>query len=88
VVGCPSGSTIPLNVADVVVTRLAVPVVTSGRGRLDVLKVWSAPLVVPEAFVATTRKWYVVLAASDPTAAEAATFAAPAPAFVAGVCAV
>jgi hypothetical protein len=35
-----------------------------------VVNVMSAPLVVPSAFVATTRKWYVVLGWSPTTSSD------------------
>jgi hypothetical protein len=53
VVARPFGSTVPLSVADVVVTFVAEPVTAIGAA--DVVKIPSEPRAVPEAFVATTR---------------------------------
>lgn len=49
----PFGSTEPLSVADETVTALAAPVTAVGRP--NVVKIPSAPRLVPDAFVATTR---------------------------------
>jgi hypothetical protein len=52
----PFGFTAPLSVADVVLTSDAAAVVTDGALAANkVVKVWSAPGVVPALFVATTR---------------------------------
>ena len=53
VVARPLGSTDPLSVADVGVTRVVAPVAAAGVAR--VVKMPSAPRVVPPAPVATTR---------------------------------
>ena len=53
----PRGSTAPVSVAVVEPTPCAAPV--SAAGAATVTNVWSPPTVVPEAFVATRRKWYV-----------------------------
>ena len=53
VVARPFGSTVPLRVAEVVVTADALPVTATGAE--DVVKIPSAPRVVPSAFVATSR---------------------------------
>jgi hypothetical protein len=53
VVGRPFGSTVPFSVADVAVTLDAVPVTAAGADA--VVKIPSAPRLVPAAFVATSR---------------------------------
>ena len=53
VVERPLGSTVPFSVADVGVTLVAAPVTTPGGA--GVVKMPSAPLLVPVLFVATTR---------------------------------
>jgi hypothetical protein len=53
VVERPFGVTVPLSVADVGVTELAPPVTLPGAA--PVVKVRSAPLLVPASLVATTR---------------------------------
>ena len=55
VVGLPLGLTLPLSVAPVGVTALAAPVTAVGAGAPDVVRTASAPCVVPELFVATSR---------------------------------
>jgi hypothetical protein len=51
-------------VAKELVTFLGRPVITTGGPvALSVVKVRSAPYLVPALLVATIRKWYVVLAA-------------------------
>ena len=49
----PFGSTVPFNVAELVVTFVALPVAAAGAA--DVAKIPSAPRLVPAPFVATTR---------------------------------
>ena len=53
VVARPFGSTVPFSVAVVGVTPDAAPVTTAGADR--VVKIPSAPRLVPAPFVATTR---------------------------------
>jgi hypothetical protein len=53
VVARPLGFTVPVSVADVVVTELAAPVVTCGAA--EVVSRPSAPRAVPAVLVATTR---------------------------------
>jgi hypothetical protein len=53
-----------LSVAEELATFVAGLVMTTGGPvALSVVKVLSLPYLVPALFVATTRKWYVVLAA-------------------------
>ena len=51
----PFGSTEPVNVADVVRTFEAEPVVTAGLAAASVANDVTAPSTVPVAFVATSR---------------------------------
>ena len=53
VVARPFGSTLPLSVAPLGLTPVAVPVTAIGADR--VVKIPSAPRLVPAPFVATTR---------------------------------
>ncbi len=53
VVARPFGSTVPVSVAEVGVTPVAAPVTAAGAA--EVVKIPSAPRLVPAAFVATTR---------------------------------
>jgi hypothetical protein len=53
--------TVPLNVAVVPLTPVALPVTAVGAvEHCDVVNVTSAPLTVAALFVATARKWYSV----------------------------
>ena len=68
-------------------TPVAAAVVTVGAaaGQAAVVKVWSAPLIVPPTPLSpVTRKWYWVLQVRLPIAALTAEFAAPA---ASGLCA-
>jgi hypothetical protein len=67
---------VPLKVAVVSPTAWAEPVATTGAPA--VVNVRSAPADVPDAFDATSRKWYVVPGVSPVTAVE--TFVEPVPA--------
>ena len=59
----PCGSTEPLSVAEKLAMKLAELVITTGGPvALSVVNVLSLPRVVPPVFVATIRKWNVVLA--------------------------
>jgi uncharacterized membrane protein len=59
----PWGLTVPLSVAEELVTFVAGLVITTGGPvALSVVKVMSLPYLVPPLLVATTLKWYVVLA--------------------------
>ena len=80
---CPSGSTVPVSVADVPLTLPGVPV--CGTGLPAVANVRSVPAVVPVAFTATTRKWYVAPPISPLTAADTFLADVPEPALTAGV---
>jgi hypothetical protein len=53
------GATVPLSAAPPAVTVPAAPVAASGS-TASVVKVSSAPFVVPLGEIATTLKWYVV----------------------------
>jgi hypothetical protein len=60
----PWGLTVPLSVADELVTFIGGLVVTTGGPVApSVVKVRSTPYLVPAVLAATARKWYVVLAA-------------------------
>jgi hypothetical protein len=59
----PCGSTIPFSVAEELATFVARFVMTTGGPvALRVLRIRSAPYLVPVLLVATMRKWYMVLA--------------------------
>jgi Ethanolamine utilization protein EutJ (predicted chaperonin) len=58
----PCGLSEPLSVAEKLAIKIAELVNTSGGPvGLSVVKVVSLPYVVPQLFIATVRKWYVVL---------------------------
>jgi len=78
VVEAPLGFTLPFTVAVVATTGSAACVATVGFR--SVVNVWSEPVVVPAALVATRRKWYVVPGVSPVRFAEAPTSLAPEPA--------
>jgi hypothetical protein len=68
VVLVPLGLTVPFSVAAACVAPEAAAVVTLAR-QADVVKIVFEPKLVPLAFVATARKWYVV--PQDNSASEA-----------------
>src|SRR4029077_227990 len=69
---------VAFSVADVCVSAVAGFVSTVG-GLGSVVNGASAPVLVPPAFFATTRKWYPVFALSPPTDAVTETGLVPAP---------
>ena len=70
--------TLAWRVADWWSTPLAAEL--NARRGAAVVKVWSAPAVVPEALVATTRKWYVLWAVRPAIGALTAWGVLPLPA--------
>ena len=81
VVTAPFALTVPFKVAETAVTELAATVVTVGAeaGQAAVVKVWSAPLMVPPMpLLPLTRKWYWVLQVRLLTGALTAELTAPA----------
>jgi len=65
-------------VVEELVTFVAGLVITTGGPvALSVVKVRSAPYLVPALLVATIRKWYVVLAAKPPMLAATFWYAFP-----------
>jgi len=74
---------VPFTVAAVSTTDDAADVVTDGLS--PVVNVRSEPAVAPAGFVATNRKWYVVLGARPLRPARAATPLVPEPTPVSGV---
>jgi hypothetical protein len=73
----PFGFTVAFNVAELSPADPD-PVTTVGDGSV-VLNDWSEPTLAPPAFVAETRKWYVVFAVRPVTAADTATGLTPDP---------
>ena len=67
--------TVPLSLAVVGAIELAALVLTLGAPL--VVKVASAPFVVPPSDVATSRKWYVRPACSPPTGEDTGTAVEP-----------
>ncbi len=70
----------PFSLAERAPTFVASSVVTAGGG--SALKVRSAPALVPEAFVATSRKWYSVPGSSPEMDFDADLVDVPEPALV------
>jgi len=79
----PEGSIVPASIAEVPVTAVGGPVTETGLP--DVVNVWSAPAVVPVAFVVTIRKWKLAPAARPVTAADMFFVPVPEPAFCTAV---
>jgi hypothetical protein len=59
-IAVPCASTVPLSWAVVLATAVAVPVIATGALVPPVVKHFNAPVPVPNPFVATSRKQYVV----------------------------
>ncbi len=81
----PFGFTEAFSVAPVWLIPLAALVVTLGAGQALVVKVRSAPFLVPRLFVALARKWWSVPHASPEMVRGTATALVPAPIAVAVV---
>jgi hypothetical protein len=77
------GFTVPLKVAEPPVTPPPEPVVTVGVAAVETTSL--APVTVPDALVATSRKAYVCPGFNPETTAETCVAAEPAPASTDGV---